>query len=414
MSFFCDTCKMTICRDCTVLDHSIITGHVIIDVTDAEVSHRQALSQQMNKTRMSLAQIQDDTEKLDHEMALLIATKETTAKDIEKFIQNINKKVEERKQQLNEINEKTFHDAQKFLLSVRNPLQETTDMVTKKLDQCERIVKDGALNEVISIGDKLRCATREMQSDFAEFDFGKTCISFDANKGTEAFENTLHHLAAIDFKGFLPSKFEFTCKEARAGQKAEMHLEVFNGQNEPIPWALQDFTVEITDTEGTKLPSGQNTNGSKYTLTFTPQMSGQHTVSGMFLGKQLTNEHNQICVSSNNPVLKFGQKGNGNGTLASPWGIVIDNNDCLYVADCGNKLIQKFTANGEFMSQFSLAVQNKDDTTLDMALDLNRGLLFCMEIVHENNSLVNGKNILVFDLNGKLQHTYSPKNISNA
>ena len=146
-------------------------------------------------------------------------------------------------------------------------------------------------------------------------------------------------------------------------------------------------------------------------------MSGVHKVSGMFLGKNLTNDQNQMSVSSNNPVLKFGKMGNGNGTFNSPWGIAIDNEHCIYVAEFGtngNRLIQKFNADGKFLSQFNVDVHNKDNTTVDMALNLNTGLLYCMEISIENNNLVHGNNVVVFNLKGELQNTYTPGNISNA
>ena len=83
------------------------------------------------------------------------------------------------------------------------------------------------------------------------------------------------------------------------------------------------------------------------------------------------------------------------------------------MADIGNKLIQKFTANGQFLSQFSVAVRNKDCTTVDVTLDHSKRLLFCIEISYKNNALSDGKNILVFNLKGELQQTYTPSNIAN-
>ena len=248
-SFFCETCKQAICRDCTVLGHKEAAGHVIKEISDAEVFHRQALSQQVNEQQILLTQIQANIEKLDREMELLTTTKETTTEDIEKFICDVYKKVEERKRQLIEINEQTFHDAQNFMLSLRKQLQETLDMVNKNVNKCKCTLKYGALNEVISISHKLMGSTKEMQAGFVELDFGKTCISFDANEGIEAFENTLCHLAKIDFKGFVPTKFEFQCQEAIAGQKAEMQVKLFSNQDEPVPCPFKDLIVEITDLE---------------------------------------------------------------------------------------------------------------------------------------------------------------------
>ena len=49
--------------------------------------------------------------------------------------------------------------------------------------------------------------------------------------------------------------------------------------------------------------------------------------------------------------------------IIHPWNIAIDNSDCLYVTEAVNKLIQKFTADGEFLEflgLFSEAVNNKN------------------------------------------------------
>ena len=181
---------------------------------------------------------------------------------------------------------------------------------------------------------------------------------------------------------------------------------MFNHHGDKLPISSGSFSVQVTDTIGTELQTVLCTTGPECTATFTPQMSGLHEVSGLFLGQQLTSEQTHIPVKSNNPVLKYGRYGNGNGTFHNPWGIAIDKSNFFYVADVCNKLIQKFSADGEFLYQFSVAVHDKDHTVCDIALDPDDGLIFCTEILLENNTLVKGHNVLVFDLEGELQHTY--------
>ena len=124
--------------------------------------------------------------------------------------------------------------------------------------------------------------------------------------------------------------------------------------------------------------------------------------SGLLLGEQ-----SHISVGSNNAVLTFGEYGpDGNGTFKYPWGIAVDNNNCLYVADVVNKLIQKFTADGEFLSQFRVDVHNEGCSTSSLALDLDKGLIYCPDIALTCHALDKGNNILVFNLEGELQHTY--------
>ena len=48
----------------------------------------------------------------------------------------------------------------------------------------------------------------------------------------------------------------------------------------------------------------------------------------------------------------IGGRGNGNGKFQAITGIAVDNKGYLYVADCGLHCIQKFTLNGQFVSQF--------------------------------------------------------------
>jgi len=46
---------------------------------------------------------------------------------------------------------------------------------------------------------------------------------------------------------------------------------------------------------------------------------------------------------------EFGSYGEGDGQFKSPTGIAIDSQDFIYIADCVNNRIQKFTKDGEFV-----------------------------------------------------------------
>ena len=48
----------------------------------------------------------------------------------------------------------------------------------------------------------------------------------------------------------------------------------------------------------------------------------------------------------------FGGRGMGDGQFNSPWGITVDTNGDLYVADWRNDRIQKFTPEGKFLEKF--------------------------------------------------------------
>ena len=51
-------------------------------------------------------------------------------------------------------------------------------------------------------------------------------------------------------------------------------------------------------------------------------------------------------------LAKWGQAGDGDGEFNLPWGIDIDRNGNVYVADWRNDRIQKFSSTGEFLASF--------------------------------------------------------------
>ena len=207
-SFFCETCEEAICRDCTVLGHKGADGHVIKELSDAEVFHRQALSQQMNDWRISLTQIQGNIEKLQQEMTRLTAAKKLNRNDIEIIIQHVHKKVEERKQELLEINEIAFDDAQSSVLSLLKPQKDATDAINKNLNLSEKVVRYGTLHQVIHTNQKLISTAEQMQPNFPEY--RRQCIKFDMTKGKKAVEESLHHLGEIHFKELTDDAGKFT------------------------------------------------------------------------------------------------------------------------------------------------------------------------------------------------------------
>ena len=51
-------------------------------------------------------------------------------------------------------------------------------------------------------------------------------------------------------------------------------------------------------------------------------------------------------------LAKWGRAGGGDGEFNLPWGIDIDGQGDVYVADWGNNRIQKFNADGQFLMKF--------------------------------------------------------------
>ncbi|CAH1244169.1 TRIM3 [Branchiostoma lanceolatum] len=82
-----------------------------------------------------------------------------------------------------------------------------------------------------------------------------------------------------------------------------------------------------------------------------PQESGKHSL-GVCMGGKKDLASLTVDVGSNNPVLRFGQRGSQQGQFNTPIGVAV-RSDRLYVADNLNQRIQVFDMSGVFCSSFS-------------------------------------------------------------
>ena len=331
---------------------------------------------------------------------------------MEAFIKLAHEQLEQRKHDLRNEMLDSFGTKQNTLLDKQNEIQGTIKLITDNIIQAENTTKTGDVSKLKPICDSLKEVNEKIQSTLYDLDLGEDYLNFDSNKAFNEFTEWLCALGQPHYRGFLPTMIRLQALEVKAGLKAALKLDVLNHHGDKVPVPSDSFSVQITDPTDTEIHTQLCTTGPDCSVTFTPKVSGLHQVSGFFLGQKLIGEQTHISVSGTNPVLKFGRYGQGKGTFHLPWGITIDNNDIIYVVDTCNRLIQKFSLNGEFLSQFGVNSHDKDCTAVNMALDVNNGLLYCTDVVFKNNIFCAGSKLLVFNLNGELQRICNLSDIS--
>ena len=399
---FCVTCGISTCHDCTSADHKAENGHVIINITKTETAY----IKELNVSYCSLTQNKKNLKIIESEMALLTAAKETAINDMENFRKLAHEELEKRSNELMTQLLDRFKEKQNALLDKQKDIKEENGLLSDTLIQAKQTAKAGNLAKLKPISDSLQTVNEKAQSIYSNLDLGENYLVFDSNKGSDEFNKCLGSLGQICTKGFLPSTIVFRSTGAKAGHKTKLTVDIYDHHGDALPISSVPLSLQMTDPTDTELHTHLCKSDSECTVTFTPQISGLHKVSWMFLGKELISELTHIPVSSNSPVLKFGKSGNGGGAFNGPWSIVIDGSNCLYVTDYVNKSVQKFTSGGELLDHFSVAV-HEGHTVCDIAIDLHKGLLFCPMAFNEGDSLDGTDTILVFDLEGKLQHSYT-------
>ena len=78
-------------------------------------------------------------------------------------------------------------------------------------------------------------------------------------------------------------------------------------------------------------------------------------------------------------ISQFGRHGSAWGELDTPWGLAVDGEGCVYVADHKNHRVQKFNADGEFVGAFGSygAGRGQLNRPSDVAVDPDGDVYVC-------------------------------------
>lgn len=110
-----------------------------------------------------------------------------------------------------------------------------------------------------------------------------------------------------------------------------------------------------TTTTGTFLPVGGDSGTKGYARWKAPDSAANATVTVTAADNRGKNAQKltAITVTVYRLVTSWGSQGSGAGQFTNPCGIAVGPNGEVYVADAGNNRIQKFSANGTFLKQWT-------------------------------------------------------------
>ena len=403
--FFCETCNMAICHNCTVLDHQKTEGHVITGIQEATESHRHTLEHQLKRSQATEAEIQGAIQEIESKMHTIQEDKDSATENLTAFIQFAQCELEQWRQKATDAISQHHAAQHSKLLGKKIQLQQARGLLEKHVNQSKETAETDDISDIISSKGKLEKATKIATLDIT--DQKRNRFESGLILSTNPPNDMMRDIGKAWLQSIPPISAVLRNNKLTAGLKSVITLELFNDAGNKVPFAAPFLAIQITGPQQQELPVTLNTAHPECTVAFTPQTSGKHEIALTYMGHKLQSKETHIMVDSNNPLLKFGKKGGGKGTFAFPSGIAISNH-CLYVVDTGNRLIQKFTTEGEFLSQFRIDINGADYSTCDMAVDEYRGLIICTEISMNNFvNPVKGNKVLVFNLEGQFQREYT-------
>ena len=396
LKFFCETCQLLVCRDCTLVLHK---DHRIADMCNFAKVHRDAM-------REALVCAQEVTSKL----TIAIDANGKMAEQVYKSrgystlivtqaFEQLHQTIEGRKNTLLSEMEAISLSKTTALTLQKEQLMKMQDEIGRYIEMASHILQTHTDHEMVALGDLL---PTELKATLKKVEN----VSLTPNQSSDIHVSLLHIdslIKQLSIFGHVmdssPSPSQSTWSSESVAKVKERYcvkVESMTSKGERCPYGGLQMKAELSR-DGAVVPGEVEDHGDgTYTITLTPQTAGPHQLLITMDGQHVQNSPCDLDVGTKystlcNPeqVIKcngspygiaihdsgdiyvtfwgdncirvfdqadqqkrtIGSLGSGHGHFMCPCGIFIKG-DVMYVADVDNNRIQKLTTGGQFLQKF--------------------------------------------------------------
>ena len=247
LSFFCQTCSLMICRDCTVLDHKDSDGHHIQDVDIADDTQRKELDSKVTDGREKVDNCLRHVGRLKAELRNIQVVKSRVLGNVDKAFEQFAAMLDARRLRIHEAICSAVEENKQCVFSKMSTLSHVSENVVRVLESSSQHIHNGHLSEVISAKNSLDSVMKDLNAVAQEMEITQNKIVFDWRCGEEDFVSSLASLGNVIQQDGLPSCFEFGGHDHLVPcLEGEIILEVFTCNRDKYDCA-KDLNVIVTD-----------------------------------------------------------------------------------------------------------------------------------------------------------------------
>ena len=444
LKFYCETCQQLVCRDCVLVKHK---EHVHSDVSVVAKSHKEEMKV-LEEPACGAISALVDAKGANDKMIQLVKTRVCEVHEsIEKAFAELEKALQLQRNALMDSISEIGTSKVTALMLQQEEFQRCQDSLQGYIDAIEGALQTHTDKEIIALGGLLQ---HELQSSIRQF----KNVSLSPTRGylmcaefpTASLCETISSFGDVS-EGSCPTQATAQLHIPRAiiGRERRVKLVTRSVNGEAYKIGGEQVTGELSLMGSGHEPIFSHTTDhgdGTYTLAFTPQAIGEHSLAMTVEGNSINNSPYVISVheasdyssiqkpqqtyniptqpycvavhssgdifvtqSSNVLILHpdgstkttVGSGGSGECQFSAVTGISFCG-DMVYIADQNNHRIQKLDITGTFMSQFGKQGSEKGQlkSPIGLTLDVN-GKIYVVE---------NGNNrVSVFGLDGSFVHT---------
>ncbi|XP_077984810.1 E3 ubiquitin-protein ligase TRIM71-like [Glandiceps talaboti] len=398
LKFFCDTCNIAICLECTATNHPL-TEHKYRYLEDAAAEVKTKLIGMIDTLTIKENEISNSATVIKEMEASLEQRFRVTE---EKINEHIDKTIEDVTCQVrangNELLTELRGYCNKHRIHIRAQLKEIegiSEDLTHVKEFAERLVTYGTPTQVMSTRDgvtsqidkllTLKTRLRPVESDDVEFQ-----PSDDFCEGKSLGELKVTSYVIKDVPKFTRISDDIIITAGKRGSTCDVTKATTDDVN---------AVMKTPDNKTEEIKVTDNEDGT-FSLTGVGEVEGKHKISVAVYNVPVQGSPVSVKVMPQKGLAcRFGESGSGKGQLSSPYGVMLTKKRNVLVCDTYNRRLQIFTINGDYQDIIKFTDFQKTFTPMYAAMSVN-GNIYITDIAN-NQVLVCDENLKLIRCFGK-------------
>ena len=352
--FYCETCGVLICRDCTVVDHPA-GSHNLVILESATKGQRKEIEQLMQSCEGSKTTVENALREIDNVVDHLDGSAKTTEADIDKAFQKALQLLEDSRKRLKSEVKTIVSEKKKNLEAQKDEIQFQQTRLLTTLQMAYEVTQTGSDYDLALAYSSLKTNLTELQN-VKQAPTKKHLVNV-------SFKPAQDSLLACQNLGAISARRHVLQKDGAGVWKLERTFgndgagKLINGR---VVTIVNRGIVAVAGYRGRSI-NLYNQNGglkSSFTVTGNPW----NAVAGRDDALYVTNNTSHVCVydMEGNLMQQLTTKSPDNilsdAQYTQHWGLAIDNQNNLLVGEINHKYISKHQLNGKHINSFKVSI----------------------------------------------------------
>ncbi|XP_078575536.1 tripartite motif-containing protein 3-like [Branchiostoma floridae x Branchiostoma japonicum] len=409
MNFYCEPCQCLVCIYCTVDDHRAGKNHDPKELETVAPKYRDSIKSQMKKMEAVISQIKQTVENLDKNLTATAENCDQEKKNIQQHYKKLISKLQQEEQEMITKVDRVKRNRKDELIREKEEMNRELQKTNEGLAFCKNTLDRDNKTELLllrqQMEERLKQLVSQQTGNTNRSLEGRTKVTFQPCSLSQVSGGSLSVFAGFIIDVQEPAVESLPCSVTVTTNTADLTGGDVTPQIEVTSPQGKTTLIQTTAHSSPPLAAGKGQTSRVWRVwgagkgqtsrdrrvwggVWKPRASGKHSLR-VCMGGRTDLGSLTVDVGSNNPVLRFGQKGSQQGQFDSPIDVAV-RGDRLYVADTYNHRVQVFDLSGKFCHCFST-------TTNSVGL-----------AVQTDGTIVvrSGKEVKKFSPSGKLLHKF--------